>query len=82
MAGTVKSEGVLSPVVIVAVTQGDSLYRLWLETVRILRGDIRQGWSNPGREVPRWTEIYVMTPNICVSLVCSVHHATIVALRI
>jgi len=81
MAGTVKSESVLAPVVIVAITQSDPLYRLWLETVRILRGDIRQGWSNPGREVARWTEIYLMTPNICVSLVCNVHHVTIVALR-
>jgi hypothetical protein len=82
MAETIKSESFLAPVMIVAVTQGDPLYLLWLETVRIMgRGGVRQRWSNPGREVARWTEIYTMTPNICVSLVCGVHPVTIVALR-
>ena len=63
IAGTIKSGSFLAPVMIVSVTQGDPLYRLWLGTVIILGGgDIREGWSNPGGEFAPRIEIYTMNP--------------------
>jgi hypothetical protein len=47
MAETIKSESALAGVMIVAVTQGDALYLLWLGTVRILAGDIKRAGQIP-----------------------------------